>query len=189
MVPKVQFTTLVLSFSWAASEHTAQLYISPMPFLPPPHSPWVVLLSSLTFVSLQLGSTRGNNSPALIPPPQTESLIHPSPSIHPYSVPLISLQMLASGIHLPMFSMFDAFKCMGYNSYVRFIFLFFFFLKKKVFASYYLNKQEAWVSSLFVLLESSWSQCFQTPSTPLRAETTVLEEVNWKRPPGMHCGP
>lgn len=152
----------------------------------PPHSPWAVLLSSLTFVSLQLGSTRGNNSPALISPPQTESLIHPSPSIHPYSVPLISLQMLASGIHLPMFSMFNAFKCMGYNSYVRFLFL---FLKKKVFASYYLNKQEAWVSSLFVLLESSWSQCFQTPSTPLRAETTVLEEVNWKRPPGMHCGP
>lgn len=45
----------------------------------------------------------------------------------------------------------NAFKCMGYFSYVH--------LKKKKkktgFASYYLNKQEVLVSSLYVLLENS----------------------------------
>ncbi len=103
-----------------------------MPCSPPPQSQ---RSSSLSWyiLSLQLGPTRGNNSPAFTFPLDWKRLTI-LPSLHLYSVPLVSFLMLASGIQLPMSVIFNAFKCMGYFSYVHF--------KKTGFASYYLNKQK-----------------------------------------------
>lgn len=147
-------------------------YISPMPFL---------RSSSLIsyILSLQLGPTRGSSCPAFTSPLTDHPL--------PYLVPLVLFLLLASGIHLPMSVIFDAFKCMGFFPPM--------FISKTGFASYYLNKHKRSGSALFkcsLRALKSWN-CHRVsasePLHPLIDEMTVLEEVNSKRPPGMHCGP
>lgn len=145
-------------------------YISPMTF---PRSSSLISY----ILSLQLGPTRGSSCPAFTSPLTDHPL--------PYLVPHVLFLLLASGIHLPMSVIFSAFKCMGSPM----------FFSKTDFASHYLNKHKRSGSALFkcsLRTLKSWNcngVSASKPLHPLRDEMTVLEEVNWKRPPGMHCGP